>query len=498
MVGISGLVQKGLSRASARLENALQRTDSATEKPSLPHRPSIGSTGALGEEEAALPVPPAVFPSLLSKDTKTPARELVGPYLGYETALRKAFAADTSGIGDRANLVPVYDGHESSFVIRTVDREKGDGEKYLMPLRDQEREDEGSLAIAPSLEEYKKNVDAFTHGVLSGIDWSNVVAAGSSALLPLLSKRKDVSLDLDPSVDDPREAYYEVTANTSDIDLFIYGLDSEEAAIKRILELEAVVRKNQRLAPGTGLTLRSEHAITIISPKYPHRHIQIILRLYKSISEILTGFDVDSSCVAFDGTQVYTTPRGVTAITTRTNNIDLTRRSPSYENRLYKYRHHNFEGYWDGLERSRISDDYFNHESLGLARLLYFEEWLRELARRSWISRVDRYRTHRYKRRITDVADLGLVHASGYATHELLFGARCTAAKVRDHVMENPNREPCMFGTLDEVIKGDTSGEGKVSGKVTFMSHDPGRQMIGSFHPLTDDDWTKMAYEGTG
>lgn len=61
----------------------------------------------------------------------------------------------------------------------------------------------------------------------------------------------------------------------SDIDLFIYGLDSEEAVARRILEIEAVIRENQRLAPGTGLALRSENAITFISPKYPHRHVQV-------------------------------------------------------------------------------------------------------------------------------------------------------------------------------------------------------------------------------
>jgi hypothetical protein len=174
-----------------------------------------------------------------------------------------------------------------------------------------------------------------------------VVAAGSSALLPLLPTRNDVRVEFDPAVQTAREAYYAFvlllmyltvwnlligsyrsTANTSDIDLFLYGLDSEDEAIKRITELDAVIRKNQRLIPGSGLTLRTKHAITFISPKYPHRHVQIILRLYKSVSEILTGFDVDSSCVAYDGRQVYTTPRGATAIVTRTNVIDLSRRSP--------------------------------------------------------------------------------------------------------------------------------------------------------------------------
>lgn len=35
-----------------------------------------------------------------------------------------------------------------------------------------------------------------------------------------------------------------------------------------------------------------------------------------------------------------------------------------------------------------------------------------------------------------------------------------------------------------------------MSGNVTFMEDDPGRQAIGSFNPLTEDDWTEMAYIG--
>ena len=47
-----------------------------------------------------------------------------------------------------------------------------------------------------------------------------------------------------------------------------------------------------------------------------------------------------------------------------------------------------------------------------------------------------------------------------------------------------------MFGTIDEVtVKGEAPGAGKLAGKVTFIKDDPGRQMIGSFHPLTADDW---------
>jgi ankyrin repeat protein len=35
-----------------------------------------------------------------------------------------------------------------------------------------------------------------------------------------------------------------------------------------------------------------------------------------------------------------------------------------------------------------------------------------------------------------------------------------------------------------------------VSGDLEFMKDDPGRQTIGSFNPLTSDDWTDMAYVG--
>ena len=35
-----------------------------------------------------------------------------------------------------------------------------------------------------------------------------------------------------------------------------------------------------------------------------------------------------------------------------------------------------------------------------------------------------------------------------------------------------------------------------VTGDLEFILDDPGRQTIGSFHPLTNDDWTDMAYIG--
>jgi hypothetical protein len=118
----------------------------------------------MADDEPILPIPSSDFLSRLSEHPKAPTRELLQPYLAYELRLRKAFAGGDAGPGGLANLVPIYDGHESSFNIRTIDRETGDGEKYLMSLPDGKREADGVPAIAASLDEYRKNFEAFTHG----------------------------------------------------------------------------------------------------------------------------------------------------------------------------------------------------------------------------------------------------------------------------------------------------------------------------------------------
>ncbi|RIA80590.1 hypothetical protein C1645_701466 [Glomus cerebriforme] len=120
---------------------------------------------------------------------------------------------------------------------------------------------------------------------------------------------------------------------------------------------------------------RSKHCVTILS-QYPHRHIQIVLRLYNTPSEVLTGFDVDCCSVGFDGKNVWALPRAHQAIIKQCNMIDLTRRSPSYEMRLAKYAERGFEIKVPSLERSRIDPIIYerNPEQLnGLARLLVLE-----------------------------------------------------------------------------------------------------------------------------
>lgn len=77
----------------------------------------------------------------------------------------------------------------------------------------------------------------------------------------------------------------------------------------------------------------------------------------------------------------------------------------------------------------------------------------------------------------------------------------------------NLHRHPCFIGDAENVVEDcckacpkPTTDEEKevaeeeskiyVSGNLEFMKDDPGRQAIGSFNPLTADDWTEMAYCG--
>lgn len=169
-----------------------------------------------------------------------------------------------------------------------------------------------------------------------------------------------------------RAYYHQTLAPASDVDLFIYGLNEEEA-IEKIKTIERAVR-DSILSETT--TIRTKNAITIAS-EYPTRHVQIVLRLYKSVTEILAGFDVDCSCVAYDGNQVWCSPRALAAFKTQINTIDLTRRSPSYENRLSKYSHRGFEVFWPSLDRSKVDPTIYERSFsrvLGLARLLVLEK----------------------------------------------------------------------------------------------------------------------------
>lgn len=261
----------------------------------------------------------------------------------------------------------------------------------------------------------------------------------------------------------------------------------------------------------------------------------------------MTGFDIDAAGGAYDGKQVYVTPRALGSFITQINHVDLSRRSPSYENRLSKYSHRDFEVYWPDLDRSRIDPTIFERSfqrTLGLARLLVLERLPTTSAREAYLNkrRTERGRPtvyrgfHQLGGNIKDahedeVADwLSEEDVSNYHTFTVPYGKAFHAKRIeklcytRDLLLNAEwnqpkerevylHRHPAFFGRVEDVIEdccgycpvpqtdeekevAEKEAEIYISGKVAFLIDDPGRQQIGSFNPLTEQDWTDMAYVG--
>jgi len=135
---------------------------------------------------------------------------------------------------------------------------------------------------------------------------------------------------------------------------------------------------------------------------------------------------------------------------TQINHIDLTRRSPSYENRLSKYSHRGFEVYWPDLDRSRVDPTIFERSfqrTLGLSRLLVLERLPTSSSRDSYLDKrreergrpaIDRY--SKFSKSLAgnikdihedEIADwLNEDDVSNYHTFTIPYGQRFHAKKI--------------------------------------------------------------------
>ncbi len=98
--------------------------------------------------------------------------------------------------------------------------------------------------------------------------------------------------------------------------------------------------------------VRSEGVLTITGAY--GMNIQVIFRLYKTASEILHGFDLGPSAVGFDGKNVWFTGLSRFAYEYGLSIVDVTRRSPTYEQRLAKYMKRGFNLVLPSLDMAAI------------------------------------------------------------------------------------------------------------------------------------------------
>lgn len=185
----------------------------------------------------------------------------------------------------------------------------------------------------------------------------------------------------------------------NDVDIFLYGLTVEQANAK-IEELIGQIYKsyqtnkiNEYLAKAReegkdikqinqeelNVLLSDEVDIMNVRNKnclslnfYGSIKIQIIFRLYKSISEILHGFDLGSSAIGYDGQEIYFTSLGKFAYEYLANIVDTTRRSTTYEVRLIKYFNRGFQIILPYFNMQHLRKDYLKYNLVEVCELPYF------------------------------------------------------------------------------------------------------------------------------
>ena len=122
--------------------------------------------------------------------------------------------------------------------------------------------------------------------------------------------------------------------NSTDIDFFLVGGDTCPPMDVLVHQLGQIYQESF----GNYFCMRTEYAVTFFKLRHIHRNVvQFILKRYPSVEAVLSSFDIDASCFAYDGSEVVCNQRGYRAWITQHNTIDVTRQSPTYVRRLLKY-----------------------------------------------------------------------------------------------------------------------------------------------------------------
>ena len=130
-----------------------------------------------------------------------------------------------------------------------------------------------------------------------------------------------------------------------DIDLFLNGL-IEEQAYEKIKEIYNDYE----------ISTKFYNNITITKNAITFDDVQIILKLYATKKDILDSFDLEASCIGFDGNTVFLNERAKFAYETGYNTVDMKRYSPTYCHRLNKYHRKGFGIILIGFKKGDIKN----------------------------------------------------------------------------------------------------------------------------------------------
>lgn len=140
-----------------------------------------------------LPVPIKELARHIAEHPDTSIVDIVEPYRKFETDLRKLYAQDAENealLDPDINITPLFGNENSEITIRAreiANEPQEEKNRYIMALPEHgQRRPHGSPAVVKSLKEFQNNFNVFSEASLVDLDWSNVVASGSSVVNCLL------------------------------------------------------------------------------------------------------------------------------------------------------------------------------------------------------------------------------------------------------------------------------------------------------------------------
>lgn len=223
----------------------------------------------------------------------------------------------------------------------------------------------------------------------------------------------------------------------------------------------------------------------------PSRY-QMVLRKYKSVTEILNGFDIGCCGVAVYKGRLFATERAIYEIVNRTIMVSTNRASTTYLKRLMKYIRRGFGIHIEGVSQFSIPPDayYFNSDNIeDMSHLEYLYGRLRFAT--SWDTTGDKNRARDNLREVGMM--LGLSSGSDYSGGDYIRAPKWLVYGYRGAQPSKSNKSLGYYVRVSngveeriEVHKRD------LLKKLQFITVRPYRQGSLSHHPVEIklEEWT--------
>jgi hypothetical protein len=201
-----------------------------------------------------------------------------------------------------------------------------------------ERQKMTDRSFPVTIQDFRQKLVEFGGPLLANFPMENIVVAGGSIVRALQDSGRET--------------------NGADVDIFIIADDDDTARATYQRILQHVKERNVQGIPHHELlVMRSPFAVTLIVG-HPQRHLQIILRRYACIADVIFNFDIDSCQLAYDGNTVWATPSARRALMTGINFVDPERSGRDFETRLAKYAGRGFLAAVPGLDLGKVKESY--------------------------------------------------------------------------------------------------------------------------------------------